>query len=70
MLLLIIASGGVYVSVSGDNGASVAGFMDNKAFLMEVVLNHFADRDSQIQQVTSVDMPWGSDSIHPSRLVR
>lgn len=27
------------------------GLVDNKAFLLEVLLNHFADRDSQIQQV-------------------
>ena len=33
-----------------------AGLVDNKAFLLEVLLNHFADRDSQIQQVR-IDTP-------------
>lgn len=35
---------------------NAAGFMNNKAFLLEVVLNHFADRDSQIQQVNELPL--------------
>lgn len=43
---------------TGAAGAVVegAGLVENKAFLLEVLLNHFADRDSQIQQVMDACM--------------
>lgn len=38
-------------AAAGAEVDDAAGFLDNKAFLLEVLLNHFAGRDSQIQQV-------------------